>query len=149
MKIYVFCLMAFFCSCSGSSDAGYDEEIVSVVDSFALNYFNLDIPSSVKFCTPESGKWLRFHASNVSEKDFAVLRQCPEPASYKIEDVDMLCDTSAVVTCSVSGFLETNGIEEAGTMTDNGLFRIPVVKRQGRWLVKMEGLLRNEKQSRD
>lgn len=149
MKIYLFCFLSFLCSCSGRSDAGYDDKIVSLVDSFALNYFNLDIPSSVKFCTPESDRWLRFYASNISENDLAGLRRQSEPASYEIEDVVMIDDTSAVVKCNVYNFLKISDIGTAGTIVGNESYCIPVVRRNGRWLVKMEGPLRSERRSRD
>lgn len=149
MKIYLFCFIVILSSCSGRQKDGFNPDIVAVTDSFALNYFNLDIPSSAKYCTPESNRWLKFYAGNVSEEDLAVLQRQDEPASYEITDVAMLADTSAVVACKVSNFLKIEYVEKAGEMADDEVFYIPVVRRDGRWLVKMEAPLRSGRQSRD
>lgn len=149
MKIYLFCLFVILCSCSGRSKDGFNPDIVAVADSFALNYFNLDIPSSAKYCTPGPKRLLRFYAGNVSEEDLAVLQCHDEPASCEIIDVAMQTDTSAVVKCKVSDFLKIGDIDKAGEMADDEVFCIPVVRRGGRWLVKMEAPLRSGRQSRD
>lgn len=149
MKIYPFFFIAVLCACSGYNGSKDKDEIALVADSFAMSYFNLDFPSSVNHCTPESRRWLSFYASNISEKDIEVLAGLPEPVSCDITDIEVLDDTSAVATCSVSGFPEMGAIGCPVAISEQGIFEIPVVKRQGRWLVKMEAPLQSGKQSRD
>ncbi len=149
MKIYLFLLTALFCACSGSGTLKYESEITSVVDDFAGRYFNLDYPASVKYCTSESSRLLKFYASNVGEKEIEILRNQSEPASCEVEDVVMINDTSALAKCRVSGFLDISDIEQPKVISSDVIFEVPVVCRQGRWLVKMESPLQSEKQSRD
>lgn len=149
MKFYLILVLPFFCSCSDYSGAKDNDEIISVIDSFACYYFNLDIPSSVKFCTEESGKWLRFYASNIRQEDLDIMAKQNEKASFDIEDVVFLNDTSSMVVCNIFNYPDIESLEAPPVIIEHGVCRIPLVKRDSRWKVKMEGLLRSERQSRD
>lgn len=51
-----------------------EEQLRMDADSFAVNYYNWHFEKALRFCTPESEKWLRFTASNVHQADVDSLR---------------------------------------------------------------------------
>ena len=86
-------------------------------------FFNCDYHAAEALCTPDSRRWLQFAASNTTQHDLDLLKQ----HAAEVEATDyfpVASDTLRVV-------------------------ELAVVKRNGQWLVRMEGLPRSEKQSRD
>lgn len=149
MKFYLSCLLVFFFSCSTDKIKENNDKIAVAAEGFVSEYFNLRLSSSLKYCTPESGKWIKFYAGNITSADLDAFRAAKESVSYEIKDIYMLSDTSATVSFMVLNSLCVDDIETAGRVVDEAVFNIPMVKRDGRWLVKMESLLRSERQSRD
>ena len=45
-----------------------EEQLRTDADSFAVNYYNWHFEKALRYCTPESEKWLRFTASNVHRR---------------------------------------------------------------------------------
>lgn len=134
------------------SDGIHTEEIdkaTNVVDSFAGHYFNLELKASQSFCTPESNLWLSFLASNISQEDIDVINEQEEPANTDIDNIELTSDTSATATCTAKNFLKLDTLGRTGRIIDEEKYMINLVKRNGKWLVKMEGLLQSEKQSHD
>ena len=58
-------------------------------------------------------------------------------------------DTLRVVTLTVRDFLKATAVGATAELQQEGRFLVTVVKRDGEWKVRMEGLPRSEKQSRD
>ena len=58
-------------------------------------------------------------------------------------------DTLRVVSLKVSNYVSSTLPAESAQLVDEGVFNITTVLRDGKWLVKMEGLPQSEKQSRD
>ncbi len=112
-------------------------------------YFNLDFVGAVPFCTIESKKWLSFISSNISQADVDIIRTQQVGATHEIGEIEHICDTFVVANCSVFNFLRVDTLGISGCITEQAVFRIPVVKRNGKWLVKMEGLLQSERQNHD
>lgn len=146
-------LLALCTACTGGSitEKGQIEE---QCDSFANYYFNWHFDKAMHFVTPESEKWLRFAASNVTEDDVAQLRAKDADATIEIEDVDLDDDDStAHVTVKVVHFLQMDSIGQAAHLTEEGSFRLTLSKTQdeedGTWKVRMEGLPRSGKKSHD
>lgn len=108
-------------------------------------YFNFDFRSALDYSTPESRKWISYVASNVSDEDLGILRSYGHAAVVDANGIDIIGDTTAVVTMSVSGFLSTDSIGRPGHIVEKAVFRLPMVCRKGRWLVRMEGPLRSER----
>lgn len=155
VQLYAFvfmflCILALlsFLSCSGSKDEN-DKEVGHVVDCFASCYFNLDLVGAVPFCTIESKKWLSFISSNISQADVDIIRTQQVGATHEIGEIEHICDTFVVANCSVFNFLRVDTLGTSGCITEQAVFRIPVVKRNGKWLVKMEGLLQSGRQNHD
>lgn len=139
----------FLSSCSYNEENILKEEIAATVDEFATHYFNFDFNNTLNACTPESRKWLSFISSNVLQEDIDILKAQKEGAWHETEDINLTSDTTATAVCKVFNFLKIDTLGRAGRMTEQATYKIPMVKRNGKWLVKMEGLPQNEKQNLD
>lgn len=148
VPVFVILFVWFLCSC-GSVGSDINTEVASVGKEFAESYFNFDLSRAKQLSTVESEKWLKFYASNVTDVDIKSLIEDGNGASCVGVDVEMLTDTTATVSCEMSGFLDNESLDAAPHIASDGLFVFNLVKRKGRWLVKMEGLPQNERQNRD
>ncbi len=149
-----FVIAAFFSvvlSCSNRNDAEQDEikAISETADSFAGRYFNFDLIGASKLSTMESKKWISFLASNITQEDVNMLREQDEAATFVNLNVDKTSDSTATSSYKVTNFLMIDTLGRPGIITDEAFYKINLVKRNGRWLVKMEGLPRSERQSHD
>lgn len=142
------CLSAT-CSCSHDAMSADMNEAINVADNFAGRYFNYELEASRNYCTPESVVWLSFLASNINQEDIDILNAQDRPATVETDDVEMTSDTTAVAICEVSNFLRLDTLGRPGEITPKAIYAIHLVKRNGRWLVRMEGLPQSEKQNRD
>ena len=70
-------------------------------------------------------------------------------ATVVVKEFNQANDTLGVATIEVSNYVRPTAIGSKPEVADKGLFLIPMVKRDGKWLVRMEGLPRSERQSRD
>ena len=150
MKNYVLCVMGLLIimGCSeNTSDA--EEKMKSKAVCFAEAYFNYDFKEAVRHVTPESVKWLQFAASNVNQADVDQLNNDEEAARVEVADFLYEDDSTVVVTVKVSDFLQKDSIIGSATMMDESSFPVTVVRRADKLFVKMEGLPRSERQSRD
>ena len=147
-----FCILLSVCvllaSCKASSEA-LDEDVQSTAVNFALSYFNYDFEGALKLATPESEKWLRYAATNVTQAVVDLYNSQQERVDVNIDNFYWTDDTTACVSVSVSHFVVDDSIHSAPRIADEGLFRLTLVKRDGKLAVRMAGPLRNETQSRD
>lgn len=119
-------------------------------DSFAVNYYNWHFEKALRFCTPESEKWLRFAASNVHQADVDSLRAKNEDAQIELGDIEWQDnDSLATIEIKVSDFLQMDTIGKVARLTEKANFCLSMVRRNGRWMVRMGSPLRSETQSRD
>ena len=91
---------------------------------------------------------MQFAASNTTQHDLDLLKQ----HAAEVEATDYFpeaSDTLRVVELAVRNSLSPNINAEESSQIEEALFHTTVVKRNGQWLVRMEGLPRSEKQSRD
>lgn len=138
-------IAAFIILCSACGNDSDDKETIRKdIGDFATFYFNYNFHDALRFCTPESKPWISFIASNIGEEDLEVLRSQEEGAVADIEEISINSDDStAVVTVRVENYMKLDTIGHCGTMEKEGIFHLPVVKREKRWLVKMEDLQRS------
>ena len=132
-----------------SCNAGFegDDAALDVASQWADAYFNCDFHEAANYATPESDKWLRFAASNTTEQDLQVLQG---NATATADDYFTVAnDTLRVVTLHVRNFLKPAVVGSTPQLQEEGTFLVTVVKRDGKWKVRMEDLPRSEKQSRD
>ncbi len=126
-----------------------DDAAREAAEIWASAYFNCDFHTAADYATAESGKWLRFAASNTSESDLQVLQDAGGAGVSVSDYFPVANDTLRVVELTVSRFLAPVAIGEPPHLDDEASFHVTVVLRDNRWKVRMEGLPRNEKQSRD
>lgn len=153
MNIYILILALsvslFFTSCSETFVSEDEKNLTSLTDSFVSHYFNYEFSKAKDFSTPESEKWLRYRATNVIQEDIDTLRKQNERVKLTISSVNMLCDTAATIICDVSNYLSVDTLGRSGRMAKSGKYKFNAVKRDNRWMIKMEDLPRNEKQNHD
>lgn len=147
-KSLLLLVMATLIGCGESKD-GSEEQLMEVVDSFSVSYFNYDLQKAQRFSTVDSEKWLQFIATNIQQEDVDILRQQELPATVEIGEINYTGDSSAIVNISVQNFLRMDSIGQAGRMTDQASFRLNALIQNGKWRIRMEGPLRSEKRSRD
>ena len=92
--------------------------------------------------------YCRFAVSNVTQADLDALHE-HGMATVEIDGYYPSSDTTGTAHLNVSNWLCSDSIGRAGSRQEEAAFQVQMVKRDGRWMVRMEGLPRNEKQSRD
>ena len=150
MKYYILLFMTFLMGgCQVQDDHGKSAAEKSLT-SWANAYFNFDYEKALKVMTPESGQWLRFTASNITQEDVDFIKQHDaqtqvEILNSQITEGDSICNAYI----RVSNFIQLGNTAQDDQMIDTDEFLIQLVKRDGDWLVKTEALPRSGKQSRD
>lgn len=142
-SLFLFLLItSFFYSCS--PDMNKDEDLIEKqLKSFAENYFNFDYSRALPFTTPESYPWIRFAVSNVMSNDLDALHEVEEEATASVDDIHLVTDSTATAVCKMKNVFVSDSIGKGGHLTDEVVYHFNLVKRNGHWLVKMEGLPRS------
>ena len=145
MKYYLLSFLVFLLTgcqlINGKSENSIDEPLTNWADA----YFNFHYQDALEYMTPESGKWIRFAASNITEQDVEFIKNQDKNAHVEIIERHMMAgDTTCSARISVSNFIELGGFGQENKQVDNAEFQVILVHRDGKWLVKMEGLPRNE-----
>ncbi len=118
---------------------GSEDQLKADADSFATYYYNWHFPKAIKYCTPESERWLRFAASNVHEADITQLQQKAEDATIEIKELDFADnETSAVVTLLIHNFLQMDTIGQEAHLVEQTSISLPMEIHQGIWKVKLD-----------
>lgn len=149
MKVFfLFCAAILLSGCDFTND--HDNEAIEAAVCWAEAYFNYDFHQAEEYATPESGRWLRFAASNTTERDLQLVQQNGNGATVEVEDFfPEANDTLRVVLLRVNNFVSSTLPAESAQLVDEGMFNVTIVLRDGKWKVRMEGLPQSEKQSRD
>ena len=149
MMQLLFVVLLLFTSCertSSPSSSGAEE----VVEQFCQSYFNLHYVDALSYCTEESKKWISLAASNIHESDIETFNQSGDALTVRVTDLQAAAtDSVGSATVRVCHYLDVDRIDAAAEMVEEGYFHIDLVKRSGSWRVRMAGLPRSEKQSRD
>jgi hypothetical protein len=148
MKVFfLFCTAFLMTGCSLVLTD--DNEAMDIAARWAEAYFNYDFNKAEQYVTPESGRWLRFAASNTTEHDLQLVQEDGEA----IVDVDDFFteanDTLRIVQLRVRNFVSATLPADSAHRVEEAMFNITTVLRDGKWKVRMEGLPQSEKQSRD
>lgn len=149
LTVLLVVMAAYFLSTADSAENKAKKEITATVDKFATCYFNFDFNNTATTCTPESMKWLSFISTNILQEDIDIIKSQEEGSRHETIEITLTSDTTATVTCKVYNFLKIDTLGRAGHMTEQATYKIPAVKRNSKWLVKMEGLLQSERQNHD
>ena len=139
------CLLAtlFMTGCANN-----DNEAEHVARQWGEAYFNYDFKHALDFVTPESERWLRFAASNITQADLDALQENGQ-ATVDLDGYYPGSDTTGTAYLNVSNWLCPDSIGRAGSRQELEAFQVSMVNRNGRWMVRMEGLPRSERQSHD
>ena len=124
----------------------FSREFDGSVDSFAVYFFNWRLDKAAQFCTPDSKKWLQFAASQVHPEDLEQMKSLPNNFAYSYEITQG--DTKGVaaeVALNVENFFVLDSIGKPGRLKDNATFPLQLVKQDGTWKVKLDGLPRMDK----
>lgn len=124
----------------------FSPEFDGCVDSFAVNFFNWRLDHAVKFCTPESEKWLKFAASQVQRNDIEQMKNLPDnfAYTYSIRQGDPK-GSAAEVALNVENFFVLDTIGKPGRVKNNATYILQLVKQGKTWKVKLNGLPRMDK----
>ena len=141
------CLLGFV-ACN-ETPSTKDKKVENCARAFAEAYFNYDFLAAKELVTPESEKWLRFAASSITEEDVAQLNSMEQGAQAEVQDITLVDDSTSIAVVEVKEFLQKDSIGKAATIVDNAQFELVVLKREKKYYVRMEGLPRSERQSRD
>ena len=145
-KLLIFAMMLSLAACDIIQRDSNQATDVAV--QWGEAFFNCDYHAAEALCTPDSRRWLQFAASNTTQHDLDLLKQ----HAAEVEATDYFpeaSDTLRVVELAVRNSLSPNINAGESSQIEEALFHTTVVKRNGQWLVRMEGLPRSEKQSRD
>lgn len=147
-RILIIAAMILLAACGRNSDN--TENIKSDVGEFAKYLFNYDFHNAMKFCTPESRKWILYMASNINEDDLRILRSQENGATVEVSDISTnWTDSTGTATVKVNNFMQLDTIGHSGRILREGIFKFSFVHSGNRWTVRMEGLPRSEKSGRD
>ncbi len=142
-------LLTAIYSCGKHINGGNSQANKEVTD-FATAYFNYNFNEALKYCTPESEKWIVYTASNIHDADIEVLRNAKQGASVEIKNfVFDDNDSTGYALITVHNYMRLDTIGKAGHEIVQADYHIPIVLRDSKWTVKMEGLPRSEKQNHD
>lgn len=121
-----------------------EEQANSRAKEFAEDYFNLRFDEAYGNCTEDSRKWIAFRASNITGHDLEAVRSAPEGAYVRSAECQQINDSTALVRCIVCQALAADSLErQRGRIVPVAAYLIPLRKEGRRWLVRMEGPLRN------
>ena len=125
-----------------------DQQAREVAWNWADAYFNCDYKDAGEYVTPESQKWLQYAASNTTSEELKLLQGAGGAQVTVDEGFVEANDTMRLVTLKVTNSLKP-AVQEGAELLKDGTFKVVVVKRDADWQVRMAGLPRSEKQSRD
>ena len=147
-KYVLFVVAAWLLNACSHAEIDADAAAKEQAQKFAEAYFNYDFVKARQFVTSDSEKWLRFAASNVVQEDVDLLNAIQKSASVEVTDCDYQNDSVAHVTLAVYNVVLKDSIGQPAYMAGEAEFALSLVKRNGDYQVRMEGLPRNGKQSR-
>lgn len=138
--LYLFALSLWlFIGCA--NDHQYDE-MNDAAMQFATDFFNFRYEQSLKQCTTESEKWLRFAASNVSSDDLEAINGRSKEASCSVKDARFANDTTGFVTLSVHDCLVADSLGLPMRSISAGTTTLEMKAKNGSWKVSLTSLPR-------
>ena len=121
-------------SCMPNKD---ERQIEDTALLFAKNYFECHYHEALQMCTPESGKWLQFVASNISDSDLSVLNNSTTEPEYKISNITYIDDSTVQVKVEASNYLYTHRIERKAFIKEHGTYTVALKRIHGEWRIDL------------
>ena len=150
MKYYFFLFMLFLLTNCQLQDNNSPESVDKPLSAWAEAYFNFDYKEALEYMTPESEKWIRFTATNITQQDIDFIKEQGKTPRIEILNRHILADdTTCTASIRVSDFVQLGFVGKDNKVVDQAEYQITLVKHNGEWLVRMEGQPQSERQSRD
>lgn len=131
---FTFIIAVIQISCLGDKT---ENEIRNISKEFADNYFNFQYANAAQLCTPESEKWLRYVASNITNDDVKIINANQHSTKTKITNARKENDSIWTVVLSVSNAFVIDSIGKVGIIKSDEEYKFEVRMRDGRWLVNL------------
>ena len=146
MKYYLLFAIVFLCAGCQLHDDNSLEAIDDSLTTWAEAYFAYDYEKSLEYLTPESEKWIRFAASNITEQDIRFINEHNKGVKVTIIDRHVMAgDTACAAMIRVTDYAQLGFADQDDKVIDQAEYQVTLVKRNGKWLVKMEGPLQSGK----
>lgn len=147
-KIVLYICTMIMASCSLIEVHQKESEVAA--KSWAEAFFSFDLARANQLTVEESRPWLHFMASNITDEDLDFANSEDASTSAHIDDVTELPgDTMCLIKLVVDNAFVADSIGSRAHLVDEYHTTVTVVKRHGRWMVRMAGPPRNEMQNRD
>ena len=144
MKKFVFFVAALWLLNACSLNAvDPDAEVKEQACEFAEAYFNYDFIKARRFVTPESEKWLRFAASNVTQEDVALMNATSRTVSIAATDCYHQNDSTVCVMATVYNAVMKDSIGQPAHVAEAAKFTLTLVRRGDKYQVRMECPIRS------
>ncbi len=144
MKYYLLFALAFVFNSCQLHDENAPEAVDKPLKDWSEAYFGFDYEEALDYMTPESEKWIRFAASNINEKDVSFINEHNKGAKIEIIDRQMMPgDTTCSARIRISDFVLLGFVGQENKVIDEAEYQITLVKRDGKWKVRMEGPLQS------
>ena len=129
-------LFCAFCSCSTGNEENKDEqEIQTLVDSFATQYYCWRFKDAARFSTEKQTQYLRFLSSNVHESDIKTLTSSSERPEFTIGEIDITGET-AIATLKLSNIYQMDSLGTAPQLCKEATHHLHLSKENGEWRVE-------------
>ena len=142
-KILYALLSLCFISCGASND---EKAALQTAQDFCNAFLNLDFPKADRYCTADSHIWLEHYASVLDQRDADSIRNFNYRPNFSLSG---LCITESVgtVKCKVNHPIVFDSIGVPAFQSEETYHYTLMLKKgtDGKWFIKMEGPLRNER----
>ena len=128
-------LFCAFCSCSTGNEENKDEqEIQTLVDSFATQYYCWRFKDAARFSTEKQVQHLRYLSSNVHESDIKTLTSSSERPEFTLGEIDITGET-ATATLKLSNIYQMDSLGTAPQLYKEATHHLLLTKENGQWKV--------------
>lgn len=111
-----------------------EEQVLEVVDSFAIRYLSWHFPDAIQY-TDESGeRFLRYLSSNVHDGDLDEIRKQREQPGYSVFDL-RIHEDSAKAIVKMSNVILMDTIGDRAHHYEKAIKEVELRKHNGIWLI--------------
>lgn len=140
----LYALLPFFLiSCGASND---EKAALQTAQNFCNAFLNLDFLEADKYCTTDSHIWIENYASVLDQRDADSIRKFKYKPEFTLTDL-CISDSVGTVKCKVVHPIVFDSIGIPACQSEETYHYTLLLKKESdeKWLIKMEGPLRNEK----
>ena len=143
LLLYTACMALIGCYRDKPDD---EKGAKACAEEFAEDFFNFKYKEARGLCSDSSALWLDFFVSNITRDDVDSIRMLTIRPVVEISCVEKGADdTTAFAYCKVRHAYVLDTLGHSGHMADEVQYKIPMIRENGKWKIKMEDLLQSEK----